>query len=493
MPNTDYRSISYAEGVAGASPKHKAIILGLWLLTLALSIGLGLASIVNEWSGIPIPFGGLDVSVTIYPPLIFCVFWVLWMGFWWGFIPAYLSTLVLALFSGMPLGWSLLFAFADPLGLAVLAVTYRAIPVSYRLHTLNSLLVFIGLSFVSGIMGSTGSFIWSYTNQIAAPDVFPVWQGWWLGAFLQNLLFVAPILYLFSGEVVKWRDRHFQVDESPAELSYLEVVSMGLIIIFGIMVYLYASIKLGGLRLDFALARGDAEQIAYAARVFSDSTEALFWGVGAILFFFSFFGYQLFNYWTRSLRHSAQKLKAANTELEHLSQVDSLTGLYNRRAWEILVENEFKRAFRCDEVSAVLLLDIDHFKRINDTYGHQAGDAVIRSVAADIRRTKRDSDVAGRYGGEEFLIVMPDTGEEGAYLFAERLRKQIQHTPVNYNGHSLSLTACVGVATISTGQLDYHAWVGQADRALYQAKLEGRNRSVIYGGYSNSCSLEPSS
>ncbi len=489
MLNSDYRSISLTQVLTESALSSKTWVIGLWILTLILSIGLGIASIVNEWSGIPIYFGGIDVSVTIYPPLIFCTFWVLWFGFWWGFIPAYLSTLVLALYSGMPLGWSLLFAFADPLGLAVLAVTYRAIPVSYRLKTLNSILVFICLSFVSGIMGSTGSFIWSYTNQISAPDVFPIWQGWWLGAFLQNLLFVAPFLYLFSGTILQWRDAKFPGQARAPALSYLEVVSMGLMIILGIMVYLYASIKLGSLRLEFALSRGDSDQVAQSAQVFADSTDAFFWGVSAILFFFTFFGYQLFNYWTQSLRHSAKELKAANTELEQLSQVDSLTGLYNRRAWELLVETEFKRAFRCEETSAMLLLDIDHFKRINDTYGHLAGDAVIKSVSNDIRRTKRDSDVAGRYGGEEFLIVMPDTGAEGAYLFAERLRKQIQHTPVTFNGELIEITACVGVATIEPGQEDFHAWLGQADRALYQAKLEGRNRSVIYGGYSASCDV----
>jgi diguanylate cyclase len=195
---TIYRPVTLTGFRQGGSFADRVLVIALWLATVAAGIGLGLASIVYEWSGVPLHFGGTDVYVTIYPPLVFAAFWVLWFGFWWGFLPAYLSTLALALYSGMPVGWSLIFAFADPVGLAVFAIAYRAIPVPYDLRSLNAVLFFVLLSFVGGVFGSTGSFIWITTSNVGAQQVLPIWQGWWLGAFLQNLVIVAPLLALLS-------------------------------------------------------------------------------------------------------------------------------------------------------------------------------------------------------------------------------------------------------------------------------------------------------
>lgn len=291
-----------------------AALLVAWLATLALGIGLGLASIAYEWSGIPLHFGGVDIYVTIYPPLIFCTLWVLWFGFWWGFVPAYLATLVLALYSGMPLAWSLLFAFADPLSLAVLAIAYRAIPVSYDLRSLNALAFFVLISFVGSIFGATGSFIWTHTNALGVHDLLPIWQGWWLGGWLQNVLLVAPLLYLFSPAISRWRERHLSaITLRPREAR--GTLLAGGTIIAGVLLYLHFTVALSNNRLEAALASDDTAAWREAALASAESTTLLFWAVMILILFIAFFGAQLFTHWTGSLQKAARELSGTNVRL----------------------------------------------------------------------------------------------------------------------------------------------------------------------------------
>lgn len=475
----DYRPIAAAQLWPNSTARERLWIFGAWFATLLISIGLGLASIEYQWSGLPVHFGGVDFSVTFYPPLILCLFWVLWLGFWWGFIPAYLATLVLALYSGMPFSWSLLFAFADPLGLAVFAIAYRAIPISYRLRSLNSILVFVLISFVSGIFGSSGSFIWTHTNQIASYELLPIWQGWWLGAFLQNLFFVAPLLWLFSPLLLNWRNRHHWESQERHKEQY-DILKMTATILGGVLLYLYITIQLAVWPLDTAQAADDLPALQLAAKVLADSTQAIYWVVTIIILFFAFLGYQVFSHWTASVRQSAQELLTTNAALELLSRTDSLTGLYNRRTWEKMLAIEFDRCREAQLDSTLLLLDIDDFKHINDNYGHLAGDEVLRVVAQSIAHNKRDTDIAGRYGGEEFLLVLPNTGRVDGFKLAERLRHLIEETCVLYDNSGIRFTASIGMAELCGSTGDYTSWLAQADQALYEAKKSGRNNTVVF-------------
>jgi signal transduction histidine kinase len=291
-----------------------AALLVAWCATLALGIGLGLASIAYGWSGLPLRFGGVDIYVTVYPPLIFCTLWVLWFGFWWGFVPAYLATLVLALYSGMPLGWSLLFAFADPLSLAVFAIAYRAIPMPVDLRSFTALAFFALISFVGGIFGATGSFIWTHTNALGIHDLLPIWQGWWLGGLLQNLLLVAPLLYLFSPAVSRWRDRHLgAISARPRHAR--GTLAAGAVIIAGVLLYLHFTVTLSTGRLQEALAGDDAQAWREAARATAESTSMLYWAVLILILFIAFFGAQLFTHWTGSLQKAARELSGTNVRL----------------------------------------------------------------------------------------------------------------------------------------------------------------------------------
>ena len=173
---------------------------------------------------------------------------------------------------------------------------------------------------------------------------------------------------------------------------------------------------------------------------------------------------------------SRKRLKGANKKLEALSRTDGLTRLNNRAYWDTCLEAEFKRCRRTGITSAVVLFDIDHFKQINDTRGHQAGDKVIRRMADILRDNLRETDIAGRYGGEEFGVILIDTDVEGALVFTERLRRQVEATATSYDGEDIHCTISLGVATCGT-TISPVEWLEQADKALYQAKQDGRNRS----------------
>lgn len=176
-----------------------------------------------------------------------------------------------------------------------------------------------------------------------------------------------------------------------------------------------------------------------------------------------------------------QALQKANVELERLGRTDGLTDLYNRRAWEELLSAEYKRSERTGMKSVLVMFDIDHFKKVNDGYGHQAGDEVIRLVADSLREVKREADIAGRYGGEEFGVILADTDIIGGLHFAERLRTLIEQTPVPYGGHDIRFTISLGLAEVSRFSRGYEQWLEQADQALYHAKENGRNRASVFG------------
>jgi len=152
---------------------------------------------------------------------------------------------------------------------------------------------------------------------------------------------------------------------------------------------------------------------------------------------------------------------------------DGLTGCFNRRFFEIQLERDLHLATRMRQPVSLILLDIDHFKRVNDTHGHNAGDAALRILANALREEVRGVDTAARYGGEEFAIILPQAGPEGAMVVAERLRSRIERTEVPGVG---CITASLGVATFPGDASSRELLVTSADRALFLAKRTGRNR-----------------
>jgi diguanylate cyclase (GGDEF)-like protein len=177
-----------------------------------------------------------------------------------------------------------------------------------------------------------------------------------------------------------------------------------------------------------------------------------------------------------------QQLQSANLQLQQLARTDRLTGLNNRGYWEECLAHEFARHRRYQSSAALVMFDIDHFKKVNDTYGHPAGDKVIQAVAEVVREQMRDTDYAGRYGGEEFVILLPDIDSAGAHIFAERLRLRIAALVVSHEEQQIRFTVSLGVADLSVPMDEYKQLIERADQALYASKKGGRNQSNIYAG-----------
>lgn len=174
-----------------------------------------------------------------------------------------------------------------------------------------------------------------------------------------------------------------------------------------------------------------------------------------------------------------QGIEALNKKLEQMSRVDGLTGLFNRRFWDEQFQLEYKRVARSGKPASVIMLDIDHFKAVNDNYGHPAGDQVIKTLARIIRKSIRETDIAGRYGGEEFAILLPDTGARHARVVAERVRRLAESLTVQYEGMSINFTASLGIAEFHPTFKDHGVWLEKADQALYKAKEGGRNQICL--------------
>lgn len=174
------------------------------------------------------------------------------------------------------------------------------------------------------------------------------------------------------------------------------------------------------------------------------------------------------------------ELERANNELAILSQTDGLTKLFNRTHWEKCLLAEYKRWTRSKNPSCLVMLDIDHFKNVNDTYGHMAGDDVIKHLSGLIKALGRETDVAGRYGGEEFAILLSDTSLANAQIFAERLRKEVEESLVTHNDIEIKYTISLGVSQINPGISTHEAWIECADAALYQSKEGGRNKVTLF-------------
>jgi len=188
-----------------------------------------------------------------------------------------------------------------------------------------------------------------------------------------------------------------------------------------------------------------------------------------------------------------EKIRRLNDGLRQLAITDYLTNLYNRRYFMQRGAEEFKRAMRNKQPLSLLMLDVDHFKNVNDTYGHEAGDMALQQVAAVLKFSLRETDILGRIGGEEFAVLLPDTKLDAAAMLAERICRSVESSLLTMPGQALtiSLTVSVGVAELSGVMSGIDDMLRHADSALYHAKHDGRNRVKAYSGEDDVSDLSP--
>ncbi len=175
------------------------------------------------------------------------------------------------------------------------------------------------------------------------------------------------------------------------------------------------------------------------------------------------------------LRREYDKIRNVNQELEKLASMDLLSGLLNRRTLFERIDVEIERSLRLGLPLTGMMIDIDQFKRINDNYGHPCGDMVIKEFGKKITNSLRKYDYAGRYGGEEFFVIFPNTTAEIALMIAERFRKEIEETTMTCSSGSFNFTVSIGIGQFRQGESPLK-WIARTDSAMYRAKQNGRNQ-----------------
>lgn len=176
---------------------------------------------------------------------------------------------------------------------------------------------------------------------------------------------------------------------------------------------------------------------------------------------------------------ATEALKRQKESAERMARTDALTGLANRRSFAEQADNEVSRALRYQHTLSLVMVDIDHFKDVNDTHGHQAGDAVLVQVVQVLQSQVRDVDLVGRWGGEEFVVLLPNSSAQQAVQMANRMRQAVENTDIVLDGLSLHCTVSMGVAELDPHTPTLAALVSRADAAMYQAKRNGRNRVEV--------------
>jgi diguanylate cyclase (GGDEF)-like protein len=219
-----------------------------------------------------------------------------------------------------------------------------------------------------------------------------------------------------------------------------------------------AAVARGDLAVDLPVVSGG--EMGYLTEVFNDMVARLKEG-------------------RRELDEINETLRQKNQELARLSVTDPLTGCYNRRYLMETLESETKRAQRHDQPYAILMIDVDRFKKLNDASGHLMGDAVLTRIGVILRRVIRDIDCAARYGGEEFMVLLPETSVDAALAVAERIRTEVAQETVGENDRKVSVTVSIGVAGYPSHGAASEAVISSADVALYRAKRSGRNTVVV--------------
>ncbi|MBN2706278.1 MAG: GGDEF domain-containing protein [Deltaproteobacteria bacterium] len=283
-------------------------------------------------------------------------------------------------------------------------------------------------------------------------------------------------LYKFeNGLLEKINNCHLLVDDQALDQNYCyEIIKRGEIVVF-------EDIDNLPIRFNIGIGAIKPNAVAYLPLTYQFTQVGL-----CILSAHKDFKADFFSLESRNLINQAAPFlynSILMKKLETLAAIDELTGLLNRRYGMKRLYEEFERAHRHQQILSVAMLDIDDFKQINDVYGHQAGDQILREFADIIKEEIRVSEFALRYGGEEFMVVTPGASSNNCHRIMERLRRKVESLEVKFQKHNLKFTFSAGVAAYPEGMISNQPLLIQAaDAALYQAKRQGKNKVVIYSG-----------
>ncbi len=449
---------------ARVSPGIRRIAL-IWSGVTGLAIATGILTVALNWSGVPVEVAGLTYDVTIYFPLLITFLLAVWLGPWWGAIPAFLASLFLARYSGLPWATSGLFALAGPVEIIILWGSMVTLNVHPDLPDWPDFFRFILAGLVAVTASSLAVIVWNTAHGLDPETGQRIWRGWVIGGVLQVSLILAPVLHWLGRPVRLWIDQQFH---SPPRQDLDDDRSVQMIV--GIMLLLILLV-IQGVRM-----------------VMEDLAPSLVTAVGSRLvprlFEIGLFAGLLLTTILATTGVFAAALARLSVRERRVSMRDGLTGCYNRRAFYGMFQKEADRSRRLSRGITVIALDIDGFKAVNDTHGHEVGDALLRHVVRRIQIVSREEDSLFRWGGEEFLVLLPHTNPEMATLLAERIRTRIAADPlvIETGSDPIPATVSLGVAGSRTYPIQPDDLISRADAACYLAKARGKNRVAVDPG-----------
>ncbi len=432
-----------------------------WVGLTALAVALAVLEARLDWSGMPVRLGPVTIGLSVYPPLSLALVLAVWIGPLWGLVPAWLATFASALTAGVPVPTAAVFALATPAEVFLLWGSMVALNIDPALPRLGDLRRFLAAGLVAASGSSLAILIWNESRHVDLVEGQRLWQGWLVGDLLQIALVAAPLLHVLGPRANAFLERRF--DARPkVEFRYRDGVLWTALVSVTL-----AAVAVLGLRMALvSLHIPESAVTAGGAPLLPRLREmTLFAGLllVVVLVTSSAFG--------ASLARLGDREK---TSARH----DPLTGCLNRRAFYEAFALEADRSARLGAGLSVLTIDVDRFKALNDAHGHAFGDEILRLLARRLTALVRSHDLVVRWGGEEFVVLLPHTEPSDASALAERIRAGIEAPEFRADERTVTLTCSVGVAGTRTFPADADALVARSDAACYEAKRAGRNRTV---------------
>lgn len=434
-----------------------------WLMIGLLAVLLAFFEARLDWSGIPIQIGTVEIALTIYPPLILTLLLTLWVGPTWGGTFAWLATFTSAVTSGMTLGLAALFALATPLELLIVWGCLTILGVPADLRGRGSVFRFLGVAVIAATASSLAALVYIDSRSLELVSGQRIWQGWIIGDVLQMAIAI-PILRLCGSRVRSWVDRQFP-DPPRQEVSYTRSV----LLVTGVVAILVSLVGQGVWSMVGSLhIPEDAKTLSGQPLLPRLREMALFLGLLVAVTF------------TTTMVFTAALARVSERE-RLVSRRDPLTGALNRRSFADEYLREADRSRRLGKGMGLVIVDIDHFKSINDRHGHDSGDEVLRQLVRRLATVIRDHDLLFRWGGDEFVVLLPHTSTEDAPALAERIRAAVAAEPIvpHTVAEPVRVTVSCGVAGSEQAPHEPEPLVALADAALLRAKRLGRDRVEV--------------
>ncbi len=439
-------------------------ILHFWIIIVVVTVFVSLLTTLKPMNTLSIDLGFLHFHIQISLTLLVAVSFCLLLGPEWGIIPAFLASLTTVLYHQMPPLTGIVYALAHPSMLMVVWFSFFMLDLSPTLSRWRDWMWFAAVLSVGVIISSSGALVWAGSTHLSFTETHGLWEGRLIGDFLQILLINGLFQMTLGPRILIWVRGHFP-DGNHKSLN-LKLLLPALILLLLVPI---ALIWAGSMRF--------LEQARTTLAPLMEHSSTALLSLFQYGLFLLILGTSIALATILFLYATAKRLQ----QVKSFSELDPLTRTLNRRSFPEIIYTEMNRCRRLGQWLSVIFLDIDHFKQVNDRYGHQAGDIVLQKMTHMLKSRLRPTDHIFRWGGEEFLVLLPHTEHADAVVLAERLRTMIQDTPVETDTTlmDIPITISLGVTGTRLFSIEPDDLVNRSDEACYRAKQKGRNRTEI--------------